>query len=69
MFDDEETVFKVVVNHEGQYSLWPDGRDNPAGWLDEGTRGSKAQCLDRIGRVWVDMRPASLRSRVREAAE
>ncbi|MGW0801471.1 MbtH family protein [Nonomuraea sp. NPDC002799] len=54
-------MFKVVVNHEGQYSVWPEGRDNPAGWTDEGIRGSRAECLEHISAVWTDMRPLSLR--------
>ena len=53
--------FKVVVNDEEQYSIWPAERRDPFGWADEGTAGSKAECLDHIGRVWTDMRPLSLR--------
>ncbi|MFC5220497.1 MbtH family protein [Streptomyces coerulescens] len=58
--------FRVVVNHEEQYSLWPAGRENPAGWHDEGTAGDRETCLRRIEEVWTDMRPASLRARMRE---
>ena len=67
MYDDEQTTYRVVVNHEEQYSIWPDGRENPAGWRDEGTRGSKQQCLDHINRVWTDLRPRSLRERMAQA--
>jgi MbtH protein len=59
--DQEGRRFKVVVNHEEQYSIWPEGRENPAGWRDEGTVGTKAECLQRIDAVWTDMRPLSLR--------
>lgn len=54
-------VYKVVLNHEEQYSIWPARRDNPLGWRDAGMQGSKAECLDYIKQVWVDMRPLSLR--------
>jgi len=53
--------FKVVVNHEEQYSIWPLERANPPGWTDEGTSGTREACLEHIGRVWTDMRPKSLR--------
>jgi len=57
----ETTVYKVVVNDEEQYSIWPDGKDNALGWRDEGTVGTKEECLARIQEVWTDMRPLSLR--------
>jgi MbtH protein len=59
---DHDVVYRVVVNHEGQYSIWPTGRENPPGWRDEGTVGNKAECLSRIDVVWTDMRPLSVRS-------
>lgn len=55
------TVYKVVVNHEEQYSIWPEYRDNPLGWRDAGKVGKKNECLDFIQTVWIDMRPLSLR--------
>jgi MbtH protein len=63
MFDDEDdsVIYKVVVNHEEQYSIWPADRDNPPGWSDEGTQGRKDGCLDHIAVIWTDMRPLSLR--------
>ncbi len=56
-----ELTYRVVVNEEEQYSIWPVGRDVPAGWRLEGTEGSEAVCIEHIERVWVDMRPRSLR--------
>jgi MbtH protein len=53
--------YRVVVNHEVQYSIWPVERGNPVGWRDGGKSGSKAECLAYIRDVWTDMRPASLR--------
>ncbi len=67
--DDDERPYKVVVNHEEQYSIWPADRDNPAGWSDAGRTGPKADCLAHIEDVWTDMRPLSLRRRLREGAQ
>ena len=60
----DEVTYKVVVNHEEQYSIWFVHRDNPAGWRDAGKIGSKAECLEYIGQVWTDMRPLSLRKKM-----
>ena len=62
--DEDKTIYKVVVNHEEQYSIWPEDRDNPLGWRDGGKAGSKAECLAHINEVWTDMRPLSLRQRM-----
>jgi MbtH protein len=60
--DREDTdLYKVVVNHEEQYSIWPADRENALGWNDAGKSGTKAECLDYIKSVWTDMRPRSLR--------
>ena len=53
--------FRVVVNHEEQYSLWPAGREVPPGWRDAGKQGTREECLAYIEEVWTDMRPLSLR--------
>ena len=60
-WDNEEAVFRVVVNHEEQYSIWPEYKEIPAGWRDAGKIGKKAECLAHINEVWTDMRPLSLR--------
>ena len=60
-FDREDALFKVLVNHEEQYSLWPDYKAVPTGWRETGQRGSKAECLTYVEREWTDMRPLSLR--------
>ncbi len=58
----DDTIYLVVLNHEEQYSIWPEWKTPlPAGWRAEGTKGPKQACLDHIKQVWVDMRPASLR--------
>ncbi|NEP63003.1 MAG: MbtH family NRPS accessory protein [Symploca sp. SIO2G7] len=56
-----QTVYKVVVNDEEQYSIWPARKDNPIGWTDTSKSGCKQECLDYIKEVWIDMRPLSLR--------
>jgi MbtH protein len=61
---EDTTIYKVVVNHEEQYSIWPVDRENPLGWNDVGTSGSKAVCLAYIKEVWTDMRPLSLRKKM-----
>jgi MbtH protein len=69
MSDEREdtTIYKVVVNQEEQYSIWPAGRENPLGWSDAGKQGTKAECLQYIEQVWTDMRPLSLRQRMEQA--
>jgi MbtH protein len=61
------TVYKVVVNHEEQYSIWPADRENAPGWKDVGKNGTKEECLAYIKEVWTDMRPLSLRQKMEEA--
>ena len=58
---EDTTVYKVVLNHEEQYSIWPAHKENALGWKDAGKTGKKAECLAYIKEVWVDMRPLSLR--------
>ncbi len=67
--DEEDTRdYKVVVNHEEQYSIWFAEREAPLGWREVGKSGKKAECLEHIKEVWTDMRPLSLRKAM-EAAE
>jgi MbtH protein len=64
--DDDTTIYKVVVNDEEQYSIWPASRENPLGWRDAGQQGLKPECLAYIQEVWTDMRPLSLRRRMEQ---
>ena len=64
--EDDVALYRVVMNAEEQYSIWPATRDNPAGWRDAGMTGTKAECLAYIKDVWTDMRPLSLRKRMAE---
>jgi MbtH protein len=66
---EDATIYKVVVNHEEQYSIWPADRESPLGWKDAGKSGSKAECLSYIKEVWTDMRPLSLKKKMAESAE
>jgi uncharacterized protein YbdZ (MbtH family) len=63
---EDNTIYKVVVNHEEQYSIWPADRENALGWNDAGKTGTKAECLAYIEEVWTDMRPLSLRKQMEE---
>ena len=58
--------YKVVLNHEEQYSIWPAHLPTPSGWRDANKDGSKTDCLRYIKEVWTDMRPLSLRQQMKE---
>ena len=66
--DEDTTTYRVVLNHEEQYSIWPADRAPPLGWKDAGKSGTKAECLAHIKEVWTDMRPLSLRKTMEESA-
>jgi MbtH protein len=66
---EDNTVYRVVVNHEEQYSIWPQDRELPLGWTEAGKAGPKADCLKYIEEVWTDMRPLSLRKKLAERGE
>jgi MbtH protein len=59
--DDDPIVYTVVINHEEQYSIWPEFKEIPPGWKAVGKTGSKQDCLEYIKEAWTDMRPLSLR--------
>jgi len=61
MLPEPERHYKVVVNIEAQYSIWPDDREIPPGWVYSGVKGTKSECLAYIEAVWTDMRPLSVR--------
>ena len=64
---EDDRIYKVVVNHEDQYSIWPADRENALGWSDVGKQGTKQECLAYIEEVWTDLRPLSLRQKMEEA--
>jgi MbtH protein len=65
-FEDENAAYRVLVNDEGQHSLWPESTAVPAGWTVAVTAAPRSECLAYIERTWIDMRPLSL---VRAEAE
>lgn len=67
--DEDTTTYEVVINHEEQYSIWPQDKDVPLGWKTAGKSGLKKVCLDYIEEVWTDMRPLSLRKAMEQDAE
>jgi MbtH protein len=64
--EEDTTIYTVVINHEEQYSIWPEDRELPLGWNTVGKSGTKQECLDYIEEVWTDMRPLSLRKQMEE---
>ncbi|MFF3500359.1 MbtH family protein [Streptomyces sp. NPDC003247] len=68
-FDDDDGVFLVLVNDEGQYSLWPEFLPVPAGWAGVHGPDSRAACLEHVERNWTDMRPRSLVEAMRGAGD
>lgn len=56
----DESLYKVLVDGEDRYSIWPADRENPRGWNDTGRTGVKAECLAHIAQVRTGMRPGSL---------
>jgi MbtH protein len=59
-FEDENGVYHVLVNEEGQHSLWPSFVEVPAGWTIIHASDTRAACLEFISQHWTDMRPKSL---------
>lgn len=62
--EEDNAIYKVVMNHEEQYSIWPAERKNALGWRDAGKSGLKQECLAYIKEMWTDMRPLSLRQKM-----
>jgi MbtH protein len=60
-FENPEARFKVLINHEEQYSLWPGDLPVPGGWNETGVLAPKEECDAYIEENWTDMRPKSLR--------
>jgi MbtH protein len=68
-FEDENGVFHVLINEEGQHSLWPSFIEVPQGWTIVHKSDSRAACLEFISQNWTDMRPNSLIKRMKEMSE
>ena len=65
---EDTSQYKVVLNDEEQYSISFADQPLPDGWHEEGTVGTKAECLEHMDRFWTDMRPLSVRQRLDEAS-
>ncbi|GAA3079468.1 MbtH family protein [Streptomyces olivoverticillatus] len=59
-FEDADATYLVLVNDEGQYSLWPSFAEVPAGWTVASPATDRQSALDTITELWTDMRPKSL---------
>ncbi|GAA4671888.1 MbtH family protein [Streptomyces youssoufiensis] len=59
-FEDEDGVYLVLANDEGQHSLWPNFVDVPDGWTVVHPEDTRQACLDYIEQNWTDLRPKSL---------
>jgi MbtH protein len=53
-------MYLVLVNDEGQHSLWPTFIEVPAGWSAVFGEAGRQECLDYIEKSWTDLRPKSL---------
>jgi MbtH protein len=59
-FENEDGTYVVLINDEGQYSLWPEYIDAPKGWAVVRQPDTRQACLDYVNEHWTDMRPKSL---------
>lgn len=60
-FEDSDADYRVLINDEGQYSLWPLFAPAPPGWQVV-SEGKRTACLEYVAAHWVDMRPRSITS-------
>lgn len=68
-FEDETGTYFVLINDEGQYSLWPTFIDVPAGWTVTHDSDTRQHCIDYVNEHWTDMRPNSLVRAMEETAQ
>jgi MbtH protein len=68
-FEDENGVYHVLINDEGQHSLWPSFVEVPDGWMIVLKSDTRAACLEFIEKNWTDMRPKSLIAAMEGSAE
>lgn len=59
-FENPDGTYLALMNDEGQYSLWPEFAEVPAGWRIAHGPDTRQNCLDHIDAQWTDMRPKSL---------
>ena len=63
-FDAQDGTFSVLVNEEGQHSLWPDFADVPAGWTVVHGPADRDACVEYVNTHWTDLRPRSVAARL-----
>ena len=67
-FDDVDGRFLVLVNDEGQHSLWPVFAEVPFGWTTVFGTAPDGEaldgCLSYVEESWTDLRPRSLVERL-----
>jgi MbtH protein len=63
-FDVQDGTFSVLVNDEGQHSLWPDFAPDPAGWTVVHGPTDRDSCVEYIDSNWTDLRPRSVAARL-----
>jgi MbtH protein len=68
-FEDDDAIYHVLINNEGQYSLWPSFKEVPSGWTIVRESDSRTACLAYINQHWTDMRPKSLVERMKQQEE
>lgn len=66
-FEDDDATYLVLINDEGQHSLWPAFAEIPAGWTVAHPESSRQECLDYVEANWTDLRPRSLVAQLGEA--
>ncbi len=59
-FDDDDAQFYVLINEEGEHSLWPVFASVPSGWTIAYGPSARQACLGYVESHWTDMRPQSL---------
>ena len=67
-FEDPDGTYLVLINDEGQHSLWPSFVAVPAGWTVALEESSRDACLDYVNANWTDLRPRSLIRSMDDAA-
>ncbi|TDB87238.1 MbtH family protein [Actinomadura sp. KC216] len=68
-FEDENARYLVLVNDEGQHSLWPEFAEVPGGWEAVCGPDSRDACLAYVETHWTDLRPRSLVRQMQEKSE
>ena len=60
----DHTGYRIVVNPDHQYSIWPSDLELPTGWSDTGRAGTKKECLAQINELWIGRRPLAMREQL-----